>query len=45
MLILSNYMKKLYNAPEVEIVKVDTRDIMSVSLGPEKDPAETDIFE
>ena len=38
-------MKKFYNAPELELVKIDTKDIMSVSLGPEKDPAETDIFE
>ena len=38
-------MKKFYNAPEVEIVMVDTKDIMSASLGFERDPAETDIFE
>lgn len=37
-------MKKMYNAPEVELVKVDTKDIMSASLGLERDPVGTDIF-
>jgi len=37
-------MKKIYNAPVVELVKVDTRDIMSASLGAVKDPYKTDIW-
>lgn len=37
-------MKKIYNAPELELVKIDTKDIMSISLGTKKDPYGKDIF-
>ena len=37
-------MKKMYNTPEIELVKIDTRDIMSASLGDERDPWGEDDF-
>lgn len=36
---------KFYNVPSIEIIKIDTRDIMSWSLGVEKDPFVNDPFE
>lgn len=33
---------KFYNVPSIEIIKIDTRDIMSWSIGPDKDPYEND---
>ena len=36
---------KFYNVPSIEIIKIDTRDIMSWSLGSEKDPFVKDPFE
>ena len=35
---------KVYSAPEAELIKVDTRDIMSLSQGSIKDPFKGDIF-
>ena len=35
---------KFYNVPSIEIVKIDTRDIMSASLGDVMDPHEPDNF-
>ena len=37
-------MKKIYNAPSVELVKIDTKDIMSASRGSVKDPYNRDIW-
>ena len=36
-------MKK-YVELEIELVKIDTKDIMQLSLGEEKDPYETDPY-
>ena len=36
---------KFYNVPSIEIVKIDTRDIMSASLGDVKDPYVKDPFD
>ncbi len=36
---------KIYNVPSIEIIKIDTRDIMSWSIGAEKDPWVNDPFE
>lgn len=35
---------KFYNTPSIEIIKIDTRDIMSASLGEVRDPYEDDVF-
>ena len=35
---------KFYNVPSIEIIKIDTRDIMSWSIGPDRDPFENDPF-
>ena len=36
---------KLYNTPAIEIIKIDTRDIMSASIGEVRDPFENDVFD
>ena len=36
---------KFYNTPSIEIIKIDTRDIMSWSIGSEKDPWVNDPFD
>ena len=36
---------KFYNVPSIEIVKIDTRDIMSASLGEIRDPHVSDPFD
>lgn len=36
--------KNTYNVPEIELVVIDTKDIMSASLGLDRDPFSTDIF-
>ena len=35
---------KVYNTPSIEIIKIDTRDIMSESKGILLDPFKSDIF-
>ena len=35
-------MKKIYNAPEVQIIKIDTDDIMVLSLG---ESGEGDVYD
>ena len=35
---------KNYNPPSIEIIKIDTRDIMSVSIGILLDPFKNDLF-
>jgi hypothetical protein len=37
-------MRKLYNAPAAELIKIDTKDIMSISRGGTKDPYTKDIW-
>ena len=37
-------MKKIYKAPYAEIIDVETKDIMSLSLGNSKDPYVKDPF-
>ena len=35
---------KIYNVPSIEIIKIDTRDIMSWSIGKDADPWVDDPF-
>ena len=37
-------MKKLYNAPSVELIKLDTKDIMASSYNVSNDSWRKDIF-